>query len=139
MNLSTPDVSMTTAIAAPNGYVEALHRYIRATNTHQFDSVRPLLHPDVVFRFSDADCVGLPAVQRYFENAWSIVHDERYEAIDVAWRLPLPNTAIASYTYRWAGFIDGTARSGGGRATNVFVGNPGGDWLLAHEHLSPAP
>ena len=87
--------------------------------------MRPLLHPDVVFRFSDADCVSTQAVQEYFENAWSIVHDERYEAIDVAWRLPTPSTAIASYTYQWAGVIGGAASKGSGRATNVFVAGVG--------------
>ena len=136
MNLSAPDVPAATSTVAASGYHEALREYIEATNTHDFDRVRPLLHPDVVFRFSDADCVSTQAVQEYFENAWSIVHDERYEAIDVAWRLPTPSTAIASYTYQWAGVIDGAASKGSGRATNVFVAGVGSGWLLAHEHLS---
>jgi ketosteroid isomerase-like protein len=138
MCLSIPEVSKATGITAPDGYVNALHGYIAATNRHDFDQVRRLLHPDVVFRFSDADCVSMPVIRQYFENAWAIVQDERYDAIDVAWRLPTPTTAIASYTYRWAGRVDGGFRSGSGRATNVFVHDLAGGWLLAHEHLSPA-
>lgn len=137
MRMSTHHVFAATNAAAASGYLEALDRYIEATNTHDFERVRPLLHADAVFRFSDADCVNLPAVQRYFEKAWSTVQDERYEAIDVAWRLPTPSIAIASYTYRWAGLISGKVRNGQGRATNVFVAVPGDGWLLAHEHLSP--
>lgn len=129
-------VFLATNHAAASGYLEALDKYIAATNTHDFGRVRPLLHPDVVFRFSDADCVTMPAVQQCFENAWSIVREERYAAVDVDWRIPIPNVAIASYTYRWAGFINGEARNGEGRATNVFVAAPAGGWLLAHEHLS---
>lgn len=138
MCLSLPEDSKATGIAGPDGYVDALHGYIAATNTHDFDRVRRLLHPDAVFRFSDADCMSMPAIQQYFENAWSIVQEERYAAIDVSWRLPTPTTAIASYTYRWAGRVDGEFRSGSGRATNVFVYEFAGGWLLAHEHLSTA-
>ena len=139
MNSLDP-VSFTPApAAAPDGYRDALAAYIAGTNTYDFDHVRPLLHPDVVFRFSDTDCTTLLAARHYFENTWSVVQDEHYEAGDVAWRVPTPTTAIASYTYRWAGVIDGERRSGSGRATNVFVTGADGRWVLAHEHLSPSP
>ena len=34
-------------------------RFEAAQNTHVFDEVIPLLHPDVVFRFNDGDFRGL--------------------------------------------------------------------------------
>lgn len=130
--------SKRTSAATPDGYRDALDDYIAGTNAHDFDHVRPVLHPEVVFRFSDADCATLLAAQRYFEHTWSVVQDERYAAVDVAWRVPTPTTAIASYTYRWTGLVDGQRRSGSGRATNVFVTDPAGRWVLAHEHSSPS-
>jgi ketosteroid isomerase-like protein len=138
MGSPDPATSMTPGACVPDGYCDALDEYIAGTNTHDFDNVRPLLHPDAVFRFSDADCAGVLAAQHYFEGTWAAVKDERYDAVDVAWRLPTPTTAIASYTYRWTGLIDGQRHSGSGRATNVFVTGSEGRWLLAHEHLSPS-
>lgn len=139
MNSPTSDIDADNASAEPKGFREALSRYISATNTHDFDTVLALLHPDVVFRFSDTDCDTIAAARRYFETAWATVIDELYEAVDISWRLPSPTTAIASYRYRWSGLVGGEPRSGGGRATNVFVADSEGRWLLAHEHLTPGP
>lgn len=138
MNSLDPVSPMPAGAAALDGYRVALDDYIAGTNTHDFDQVRPLLHPDVVFRFNDMDCTSLLAAQRYFENTWSVVQSEHYEAVEVTWRVPTPTTAIASYTYRWTGFVDGERHRGSGRATNVFVIDPAGRWVLAHEHLSPS-
>lgn len=138
--MNSPDLVSPSAAAriAACGYRETLEDYIAGTNTHDFDYVRPLLHPDAVFRFSDTDCTTLLAAQRYFEKTWSTIQDERYRAVDISWRVPTPTTAIASYTYQWTGMVDGERRSGSGQATNVFIADGYGGWSLAHEHLSPS-
>lgn len=114
----------------------ALARYIEATNHHDFDRVAEVLHPSVIHRFTDADCMSIEQIRRYFEQTWATVADERYSATDVRWTRPGETTAIATYTYRWSGRVDGERRSGCGRATNVFVAVGDGRWLLALEHLS---
>lgn len=121
---------------APPAAAAALERYIEATNSHDFDQVQPLLHPHAAHRFTDAECTTLDATRRYFERTWATVVDERYEAVDVVWLTPSPSIAVALYTFRWNGLIDGRPRGGRGRATNVFVVDERGRWLLALEHLS---
>ncbi|MEC1241771.1 DUF4440 domain-containing protein, partial [Bacillus paralicheniformis] len=32
---------------------KALEQYIQATNTHEFENVKKILHPDAVYWFSD--------------------------------------------------------------------------------------
>lgn len=117
----------------------ALEDMIRATNTHDFDSVSPLLAPDVVYHFTDETIRGRAAARAYFERTWHTVRDEEYEIEDAEWLVSTDATAVAIYRFVWRGLIDGRARSGSGRATNVFVRAEEGRWLLAHEHLSPEP
>lgn len=118
--------------------MEILNNYIRATNTHDFNEVRKLLHPEAVYFFSNQTCNGHEEIQQYFEKAWDTVKDENYEARDVTWLFNNSVSATCIYTYYYEGYIDGKYASGKGRATNVFV-KESGQWLLIHEHLSPMP
>ncbi|WP_372491407.1 nuclear transport factor 2 family protein [Microbacterium aurugineum] len=45
------------------------------------------------------------------------------------------DAAVAIYTYRWSGTVQGSPANGSGRATNAFV-KTGDGWRLVHEHLS---
>ncbi|QCR40982.1 DUF4440 domain-containing protein [Microbacterium sp. SGAir0570] len=117
---------------------DTLARYIAATNTHDFDEVEQVLDPSAVYYFGDATCAGLAAVRTYFERTWALIPDEVYGAEDVEWVVDAADAAVAVYTYRWSGHIDGQARSGRGRATNVFH-RTGSGWRLVHEHLSAGP
>ena len=118
--------------------LEILHNYIKATNTHIFDEVRKILHPNAVYFFSDRNCTTHEEIQTYFENAWSMIKNENYEAQEVQWLFIGSNSATCTYTYFYEGYINEKYASGYGRATNVFV-KEADEWLLIHEHLSPLP
>jgi len=118
--------------------VDILNSYIQATNTHDFNEVRKLIHPDAVYYFTNHTCKGHQEIQQFFENTWAKIKDENYEAHDVTWLFQNSHSASCVYTYFYEGYIDGTYASGKGRATNVFV-NESDRWLLIHEHLSPLP
>jgi len=118
------------------GYEEALQKYIEATNTHNFENVKKLLHKDAVYWFSDKTCTTMEDIQNYFEKAWDIVKEEVYSAKDVKWIAISDTCATCIYTYHYEGYINGHFTKGQGRATNVFVKDKNGDWKLIHEHLS---
>lgn len=141
-----PVWTMRAAIERPPGHVTsfpasaevALSEYLKTTNTHDFDQVEKILTPGTVYFFGDATCVGLTEVRAYFESTWAAIPDERYWAEDTSWVADGADAAVAVYTYRWSGTLDGTPRSGAGRATNVFT-RTGQGWRLTHEHLSGLP
>ncbi|WP_342573729.1 nuclear transport factor 2 family protein [Solibacillus sp. FSL K6-1781] len=118
--------------------MDVLNNYIKGTNTHNFEEVRKILHPNAVYFFSDKSCTNHEEIQAYFEAAWSIVKNENYEAQDVQWLFQGSNSATCTYTYFYEGFINEKYSQGYGRATNVFV-KESDEWLLIHEHLSPLP
>jgi len=64
---------------------QALKQYIEATNTHRFENVKKLLHPEAVYWFSDRTCRTIDDIQAYFETAWDIIEEEVYSANDVSW------------------------------------------------------
>lgn len=118
--------------------MEILNRYIKATNTHCFDEVKKLLHPNATYFFTDQTCTTHEEIRLYFENAWSLVQNENYEARDVKWLFTGTDSATCTYIYFYEGYINEKYTSGYGRATNVFV-KVADHWLLLHEHLSPCP
>lgn len=118
------------------GHKVALKNYIDATNTHDFQHVRKLLHKDAVYWFSDKTCSIPDEIQRYFENSWNTINEEIYGAQDVSWIAEDENTATCLYTYTYEGYFNGKFVQGSGRATNVFVKNESEEWKLIHEHLS---
>ncbi|WP_025784412.1 nuclear transport factor 2 family protein [Sporosarcina sp. D27] len=118
--------------------MEILHSYIKATNTHNFDEVNKILHPNAVYFFSDRNSTNHEEIKSYFENAWSVVKDENYEAQEVHWLFKGSNSATCTYTYFFEGYINEKYAQGYGRATNIFV-KESDEWLLIHEHLSPLP
>ncbi|MCG7317865.1 YybH family protein [Brevibacillus laterosporus] len=118
--------------------MEILDKYIEATNTHNFDEVKKLLHPNALYYFSNRTCTTHQEIQAYFENAWSIIQNEIYKAQDIQWLHKGNDSATCTYTYCYEGYMNGKYTSGQGRATNVFVKDTIG-WLLIHEHLSPLP
>ncbi|QFF99073.1 nuclear transport factor 2 family protein [Psychrobacillus glaciei] len=118
------------------GYKQCLDKYINATNTHNFEIVKQLLHPDAVFWFSNKSCTTINEIQNYFENAWEVIKEEVYSAFNVHWLAADEKTATCIYTYHYEGYYDGKFVSGSGRATNVFIKENEYEWKLIHEHLS---
>lgn len=117
--------------------IDVLEKYIAATNTHDFDNVANILHPEAVYYFSDSTCRTSAEIRDYFEKAWQTVADEVYSATDIEWLVRSADTAVCVYRYHYEGYVDGSFVSGTGRATNVFVSSGVADnWLLIHEHLS---
>ena len=115
-----------------------MNNYIKATNTHNFDDVKKLLHPNAVYFFSNQSCTTLEEIQSYFENSWSMIKDENYEAQEVEWLFIGSDSATCTYTYFYEGYINEKYANGYGRATNIFI-KESGEWLLIHEHLSSLP
>ncbi len=113
----------------------ALTDYVVATNTHDFDAVKPLLAAECVYFFGNATCRGIAEARSYFEDTWRQIVDEVYGVHDVTWVQVTPDAATAVFRYSWRGLWDGKAASGEGRGTNVFERRDG-RWLLVHERLS---
>lgn len=117
-------------------YERALEQYIEATNTHDFNNVRKMLHENAVYWFTDKTCTSISEIQSYFENAWDIIKEEVYTANNINWIATDQNCAVCIYTYQYQGYHNGKFVSGSGRATNIFSRVNGDDWKLIHEHLS---
>lgn len=115
---------------------DALRKYINATNTHDFNQVRKVLHEHAVYWFTDKTCKDMSEIQSYFENAWEAIKEEVYTANDIQWISKDQNAATCIYSYQYEGYHNGTFVSGSGRATNVFVKDNENQWKLIHEHLS---
>lgn len=116
-------------------YQSALTQYIEATNTHNFEKVEQLLHPNAVYWFTNKSCTTMEEIRAFFENAWDTIKEEVYSAKDVQWITVDERSATCLYTYQYEGYMNGEFISGSGRATNVFVKEEG-KWKLIHEHLS---
>lgn len=118
------------------GYKNCLDLYIQATNTHNFENVKELLHPEAIYWFSNKSCTTINEIQNYFENAWDVIKQEVYSASDIHWIAVDEKTATCIYTYHYEGYKDGSFVKGSGRATNVFIKESLDEWNLIHEHLS---
>ncbi|MCI3927635.1 nuclear transport factor 2 family protein [Paenibacillus sp. TRM 82003] len=117
-------------------HTEILELYINATNTHDFNNVKKILHPKAVYWFTGKTCTNLIDIQNYFENAWDLIKQEVYSATDINWIAVSESSSTCIYTYHYEGYLDGKFVSGSGRATNVFIKDEDGNWKLIHEHLS---
>lgn len=118
------------------GYEKALDQYIGATNTHDFNNVRKVLHEQAIFWFSNKTCTTTSEIQSYFDNAWNLIKEEVYSAEDVKWITVDEGSATCIYTYRYEGYYNEEFITGSGRATNIFIRADDGEWKLIHEHLS---
>ena len=119
----------------PEDFVE---RYEAALATQRWEFVAPLVHDDVCVTFSDgAYFRGKSEVQKAFEKNFALIKDERYSISDIHWVRRTGQYAVYTFTFHWAGFIDGKQVTGAGRGTSVLV-KEDGKWLLLTEHLGPA-
>ncbi|MBM7578736.1 YybH family protein [Jeotgalibacillus terrae] len=114
---------------------DTLQAYIEATNTHDFENVRQVLHDDALFWFTNQTCRTHSEIQVYFESTWAVIKEEAYSAIDIRWLHADDTSASCVYVYQYEGYYEGQLVSGSGRATNVFKKTDAG-WKLIHEHLS---
>ncbi len=116
-------------------YEQALEQYIAATNTHDFNNVKKILHENAIYWFTNKTCSNMNEIQNYFETSWQQIKAEVYSARDIKWIATDETSATCIYTYHYEGYYNGNFVSGSGRATNVFL-KMNGEWKLIHEHLS---
>ena len=109
--------------------------YERATNTHDIGQVVPLIWPDAVYWFSDGSHRGIAEITAAIEATFAAIQDETYAIHDVEWVAVGAELAVCRYRFAWTGYVEGAARSGQGRGTNV-VTRRRGEWRMLHEHLS---
>lgn len=114
---------------------EFLARYERATNSHDFDNVRPLIAADAVYFFSNENLNGIAAIEKAFVATFNTIKDETYSIRNVRWVALGETVAVCVYDFHWIGTVDGARKEGTGRGTNALV-KRGGTWLMVHEHLS---
>jgi ketosteroid isomerase-like protein len=115
-----------------------LREYERATNSHDFRKVAPLLAEDAIYWFSDGSFVGVEAIGKAFEATWAKIKNEAYRITNVKWISFTGSSAVCVYGFRWAGVVDGRKQAGAGRGTNV-VAKFNNEWKMLHEHLSKKP
>jgi len=112
-----------------------IHQYVVATNSHNFENVRPLLQSNAVYWFNQIESKGLQEVEASFNKSWNYLPDEVYGIEDVIWLSVDKRSATCIYTYTYRGTHNGKAVQGQGRGTTILV-KENGNWQIAHEHLS---
>jgi ketosteroid isomerase-like protein len=112
-----------------------LKRYESATNSRDFNNVRPLIAHDAVYFFSNENLHGIAAIEKAFVDTFNTIKDETYSIHSVQWLAVSDTVAVCVYDFHWRGTIDGERREGSGRGTNALV-KRNGEWVMIHEHLS---
>jgi ketosteroid isomerase-like protein len=123
---------MPEPIAALTAFVRA---YEQAANSHDITQLAPLIAPEAVYWFSDGSHRGHESVLAAIAETFATIHDEIYRIDELEWISCNDHHAACRYRFTWTGSIDGQARSGTGRGTNVLI-NSAGTWQMLHEHLS---
>lgn len=130
--------SSVAAAETPTAPERVLADYIRATNSHDFRTVAPLIADDALYWFPDGSYLGKAAIAKVFEATWKQVPDEIYSVDRIRWLTLSETSAAVSYDYHWRASYRGKPAEGGGRATNVLEKRKG-HWVIVHEHLSAPP
>ena len=110
-------------------------QYEEATNSHNFNNVRPLIAPEAVYFFSNENLFGIEAIEKAFVSTFNSIKDETYSIKNVRWLAVSDAAAVCVYDFHWVGMVDGERKEGSGRGTNALIKH-GGEWLMVHEHLS---
>ncbi|HVY72798.1 MAG TPA: nuclear transport factor 2 family protein [Candidatus Paceibacterota bacterium] len=112
-----------------------LKQYEKATNSHEFKNVAPLIHPKAVYWFTDGTFAGRKQIGKAFVETWDSIQNEIYSISKVKIVAYTPASATVSYIFNWKGKVKGKLKSGSGRGTNVLLKEKG-KWSVIHEHLS---
>jgi ketosteroid isomerase-like protein len=115
--------------------VQFMHVYEKATNTHEFSLVAPLIHPEARFFFREGNFAGKSAIKKAFEKTWRSIKNETYRITHVRELARDADLAVVTYHFAWKGERGGKKVSGRGRGTNTLVRN-GIKWAVIGEHLS---
>jgi len=119
--------------------IDELQRFMRtyeaANNSHDFAKLEPLIASDATYWFTDGSYKGIAQIRKAIEETFARIQDEAYEISDLAWSVVEANVAVCTYRFVWHGIVNGEAKSGVGRGTNVLR-KTDGTWRVVHEHLS---
>ncbi len=96
-----------------------------------------LLTDEVVFFYSNGTTiVGKDAFAALMIASWKMIENYQYQSAGSDWIAQTDDAATVIYSFAWSGVARGAEVSASGRGTRVFCKQPGGGWLIAHEHLS---
>ena len=109
--------------------------YEKATNSHDFDKVEPLVDNNATYRFTNDFYKGLNQIRKAFEATWKKIDKEKYRIKNIKWIVVSDTVAGCYYDFEWNGEVNGHKTSGKGNGTNILV-KQGGKWFVRHEHLS---
>lgn len=112
--------------------------YEQKANTKNFDQVKPFIHTNAIFWFSDGSFHGLEEIKNAFEKTWDNLKDEVYKISDLRWLVQKDSEAVCIYKFSSESTFNNKKVIFNGRGTNVLkkIDNK---WLIVHEHLSLEP
>lgn len=116
----------------------AFASYIEKLNTHDWAQIAPHVAQDAVFIFTEGTFRGHEAAKAAFEKTFALIQNEEFSVHELLWTTVTDEVAVCHYEFRWKGLIHGQEAAGGGRGTSLLR-KAQGQWLVAHEHLGPAP
>lgn len=109
--------------------------YEQANNSHVFTNVKPFIADDAIYWFTDGSFTGIDEIQEAVEATFDKIQDEDYRIENLRWVISDDSTAVCTYKFTWSGIVDGIAKQGSGRGTNILK-KQDGEWRIVHEHLS---
>jgi len=114
-----------------------MREYEAAANRRDLNGLLGMIADDAIFWFSDRSAhVGKDAIGRAIRSNFDTIKNESYRITDLIWLASSEDVAACVYEFHWSGEVSGKPASGGGRGTSLLR-RIGGQWRLAHEHLSP--
>lgn len=115
-----------------------LQAYEKATNSHDFDNVAPLIADEAIYWFTNGAFEGKAAIRNEFGNTWQNIQGEIYSITDVKWVAKNYWVSACTYKFEAAGKVNGKYEVYKGRGTNVLA-RLNGSWRVVHEHVSKLP
>ena len=109
--------------------------YEQANNSHVFANVKPFIADDATYWFTDGSYTGIDEIRAAVEATFDKIQDEDYRIENLRWVVSEDSTAVCTYKFTWSGTVDGVAKHGSGRGTNILK-RYGEGWQIVHEHLS---
>ena len=115
---------------------EFMRTYETVTNTHDLDALLELIADDAIYLFSNQSShIGKNAIRAAIQANFDAIEDETYRILHLKWLASSEDVAACAYEFEWSGKMGGKPASGHGRGTTV-IRRTGGEWKVAHEHLS---
>lgn len=112
-----------------------MRTYEEANNSHDFAKLEPLIAADAAYWFTDGSYEGIAQIRKAIEETFARIQNEAYEISELVWPIAEEDVAVCTYHFAWHGVVNGEAKSGAGRGTNVLKRSDG-VWRVVHEHLS---